>query len=114
MLRLRTFSGLSIENASSVGVATANRRPLALLALLAVNGGRGLSRETIVALLWPESEPERGRNSLSQVISLLRRELGAEDLVLGTAELRLNSDVLACDVMEFEQRIAEDDLESAT
>jgi DNA-binding SARP family transcriptional activator/TolB-like protein/Tfp pilus assembly protein PilF len=114
MLRLRTLGGLSIENSASIGGAAANRRPLALLALLAVNGGRGLSRDTIVALLWPESEPERGRNSLSQVISGLRRELGADDLLLGTAELRVNTDVLACDVIEFEQRVAADDLEAAT
>lgn len=114
MLRLRTFGGLSIEDAGSIGGATPNRRPLALLALLAVNGSRGLSRDAIVALLWPESEPERARNSLSQVISLLRRELAADDLLLGTAELRVNRDVLACDVTEFEQHIAADDLESAT
>ena len=114
MLRLRTFGGLSIENAASVGGATPNRRPLALLALLAVNGGRGLSRDAIVALLWPESEPERARNSLSQAISLLRRELTADELLLGTTELRVNRDVLACDVIEFEQHIAADDLVSAT
>jgi len=113
MLRLRTFGGLSIENAVSGG-AMPNRRPLALLALLAVNGGRGLSRDTIVALLWPESEPEHARNSLSQVMSLLRRELAIDDLLLGTTELRVNRDVLACDVIEFEQLIAADDLESAT
>ena len=114
MLRLRTFGGLSIENAASVGAAMPNRRPLALLALLAVNGGRGVSRDAIVALLWPESEPERARNSLSQAISLLRRELAVDDLLLGTTELRVNRDVLACDVIEFEQHIAADDLESAT
>ena len=114
MLKLRTFGGLSIENAASMGGAMPNRRPLALLALLAVNGGRGLSRDTIVALLWPESEPERARNSLSQVMSLLRRELAIDDLLLGTTELRVNRDVLACDVTEFEQHIAADDLESAT
>jgi hypothetical protein len=38
MLKLRTFGGLSIESAASIGGATANRRPLALLALLAVSG----------------------------------------------------------------------------
>ncbi len=92
----------------------AQRRPLALLALLAVSGRRGFSRDKIVALLWPESDAEHGRNSLSQVISLLRRELATDDIVLGTAELRVNSDVLACDVTEFEQRIAADDLEAAT
>jgi DNA-binding SARP family transcriptional activator/tetratricopeptide (TPR) repeat protein len=114
MLRLRTFGGLSIENGASIGGATPNRRPLALLALLAVNGSRGLSRDTIAALLWPESEPERARNSLSQLISILRRELGAAHLLLGTAELRVNTEVLACDVIEFERCIAADDLDSAT
>jgi DNA-binding SARP family transcriptional activator/tetratricopeptide (TPR) repeat protein len=114
MLRLRTLGGLSIEAAGAIGGVTANRRPLALLALLAVNGSRGLSRDTIVALLWPESETDRARNSLSQVISVLRRELGAADLLLGTAELRVNTNVLACDVIEYEQAIAADDLESAT
>jgi DNA-binding SARP family transcriptional activator len=114
MLRLRTLGGLSIESTASIGGLTANRRPLALLALLAVNGRRGLSRDTIIALLWPESDAERGRNSLSQVVSLLRRELSADDVLLGTGELRLNPDVLACDVIEFEDRIAADDLEAAT
>jgi DNA-binding SARP family transcriptional activator len=73
-----------------------------------------LSRDTIVALLWPESEPERARNSLSQSISILRRELAAADLLLGTAELRVNTEVFACDVIDFERCIAADDLESAT
>ena len=41
MLRLRTLGGLSIENGAAIGGAAANRRPLALLALLAVNGSRG-------------------------------------------------------------------------
>lgn len=113
MLRLRTLGGLSIENAVSAGGLTAHRRPLAVLALLAVEGRRGLSRDKIVALLWPESDSERGRNSLSQVISLLRRELAADDVVLGTVELRLNTAVIACDVIEFEQRIAADDLDAA-
>jgi DNA-binding SARP family transcriptional activator/TolB-like protein/Tfp pilus assembly protein PilF len=113
MLRLRTLGGLSIESPGPVGLGAANRRPLALLALLAVNGHRGLGRDKIVALLWPESDAERGRNSLNQAVSLLRRELAADDILLGSVELRLNTDVLACDVMEFEQRIAADDLEAA-
>ena len=113
MLRLRTLGGLSIENAASAGGLTAHRRPLAVLALLAAAGRQGLSRDKIVALLWPESDSERGRNSLSQVISLLRRELATDDVVLGTAELRLNTAVIACDVIEFEQRIAANDLEAA-
>jgi len=114
VLRLRTLGGLSIESGTSMGNATVNRRPLALLALLAVKGRRGLSRDSIVALFWPESDAEHGRNSLSQMLSMVRRELGTDDVVLGTTELRLNSAVLACDVTELEERIAADDLEAAT
>ena len=114
MLRLRTFGGLSIENGAAIGGKAANRRPLALLALLAASGSRGLSRDKILALLWPESDAERGRNSLSQLIAVLRRELAVDDLLLGTSELRVNSGVLSCDVIDFEQRIAAHDLESAT
>ena len=84
------------------------------LALLAVKGRQGLSRDTFIGLFWPESDSEHGRNSLSQVISVLRRELTADDVLLGTTELRVNPDVLACDVVEFENRIAADDLEAAT
>lgn len=113
MLKLRTFGGLSIENDAAIGNETPNRRPLALLALLAVGGRQGLGRDKIVGLLWPESDAEHGRNSLSQVLSSLRRELAVDDIVVGTTELRLNSDVLVCDVMEFEHRIAADDLEAA-
>ena len=113
MFRLRTLGGLSIENAPSTGGLTEHRRPLAVLALLATVGRQGLGRDKIVALLWPESDSERARNSLSQVISLLRREL-ADDVVLGTAELRLNVEMLACDVIDFEECIAAGDLEKAT
>ena len=114
MLRLRTLGGLSIESSTSMGNATVSRRPLALLALLAVKGRRGLSRDSIVALFWPESDAEHGRNSLSQMLSMVRRELDTDDVVLGPTELRVNSDVLACDVTELEERIAADELEAAT
>src|SRR5688572_8140917 len=113
MLRLRTLGGLSIENAVSTQGAAAHRRPLALLALLAVAGRKGLSRDKIIALLWPESDADHGRNSLSQLISFLRRELSADDVVLGSTELRVNTSVLGCDVTDFEERIAADDLEGA-
>ena len=113
MLKLRTLGGLSIENSGSKS-AVANRRPLALLALLAATGPRGLSRDKVVALLWPESDSEHGRNSLSQILSALRRELAGADPVLGTLELRVNTDVLTCDVMEFEERIAANDFDAAT
>jgi DNA-binding SARP family transcriptional activator/TolB-like protein len=114
MLRLRTFGGLSLEGARSGGATAMGRRPLALLALLAVAGERGLSRDKVIALLWPERDEERGRNSLSQALSSLRREIANGEPVSGLAEVRLNPDVISSDVEEFERYIAGGDLEPAT
>lgn len=86
---------------------------MALLAVLATSGSRGLSRDKVTALLWPESDADRGRNSLSQVLSSLRRDLGPDDLVLGTAEIRLNADAITSDVEDFEAAVAHRDLERA-
>jgi hypothetical protein len=81
-LRLRTFGGLSLEGMDAAnGAMPKGRRTLALLALLAKSGSRGLSRDKVTALLWPDSDAERGRNSLSQVLSSLRRDVGPGDLV---------------------------------
>jgi len=60
-----------------------------------------MTRDKLVAFLWPESDDERARNSLSRALSSLRRELAAEQLVLGSAELRLNAACITSDVQEF-------------
>ena len=101
MLRLRTLGGLSVDQVSADDGAAARRRPLALLALLAVAGPRGLSRDKIVGYLWPESGDERARNSLSQVLTTLKREFGVDQLVQGSSELRLNAELISSDIQEF-------------
>lgn len=113
MWRLRTFGGLAIEDGDDRPRAAARRRPLALLVLLAVAGQRGMRREKVVSLLWPESDEERARNSLSQVLATLRRDLSSDDVLLGSGELRLNPALLSSDVADFEAAVAADDAERA-
>ena len=112
MVRLRTFGGLAVDQAV-LDDGAARRRPLALLALLAVAGERGMTRDKLIAFLWPESDDERARNSLSQALSSLRRELATEQLVLGSAELRLNPDCITSDVQDFVRLLADGDAERA-
>lgn len=109
MIRLRTLGGLSVEDASFQGGAATRRRPLAILAILATAGSKGMSRDRLIALLWPESDEQHARNSLNQALSSLRRDLGADDVVRGTAELRLNEAVITSDVQEFSARLDEGD-----
>ena len=113
MWHLRTFGGLSVEADRPAVAVAGRRRPLALLALLAIAGERGMSREKVVAFLWPESDEEHGRNSLSQALATLRRDMAANDLFVGAAEIRLNRSLIITDVDEFERGIASGSLEHA-
>ncbi len=72
-----------------------------------------MTRDKLVAFLWPESDDERARNSLSRALSSLRHELGAEQLVLGSAELRFNSACITSDVQEFVRLLDAGDAERA-
>src|SRR3954467_9679257 len=102
MLHLRTFGGLSVEIDGIPGTGAAQqRKTLALLALLAVAGQRGLSRDKLIACLWPETDAERGRGLLNQACYALRRDLQARDLFLGSIQMRLNPAVISSDVESF-------------
>jgi len=76
VLQLKTFGGLSMqESATPSHGAAARRKTLALLALLAAADKNGLSRDKLVAYLWPESDAAHGRNLLKQACFALRRDL---------------------------------------
>ena len=51
------------------------RKAVALLAYLAVTGGPQ-ARELLVDLLWPDTDPDRGRAALRRTLSALRSALG--------------------------------------
>ena len=112
MLRLRTFGGLSLESDGGPlrGAALQPRR-LAVLAALAVAGSRGLTRDKLLALLWPEADAAGGRQALSQALYALRRDTGVDALALGAGseELRLNPEAVTSDVGEFEAALARGD-----
>src|SRR5712691_4937444 len=106
MLQLKTFGGLSVEqDGTPCGGAASRRKTLALLALLAAAGRKGISRDKLVAHLWPESDAAHGRDLLKQACYALRRDLHQTELFLGTTELRLNSAVLSSDVDAFEDAL---------
>ena len=120
MLRLRTFGGLSIERSSPESggeapssSATAARRRLALLAVLAANSPRGVPRDKLLAFFWPESDSERARHALDQALYALKRDLGAESLVLGREEPALNPAAITSDIGEFKAALARGDRAAA-
>ncbi|HEU5050934.1 MAG TPA: BTAD domain-containing putative transcriptional regulator [Gemmatimonadales bacterium] len=107
MIRIRALGGLSVtrDGTALTGAATQPRR-LAVLALIARSGERGVTRERLLAMLWPDTPEEGARRALSQALHALRTDLGAEDLFLGVQELRLNLAAASCDVLEFDAALA--------
>ena len=110
MLRLLTLGGLSlVDGGVPVTGAASQRSRLALLAALAAAGPAGVSRDKLLALLWPESDNERARHALKQGVYALRRDLGNENAIAGTATLSLDSTVVSSDIREFDDAIARGD-----
>src|SRR5262245_1564571 len=102
MLSLRTLGGISLEDSTGAAVGFPRRKhSVALLALLAGATRDGMSRDRLIALLWPETDEARGRNNLKQIIFALRRALGQDVLLNGTASLQLNPEVITADIWTF-------------
>ena len=104
-MRLRTFGGVSIEIPGAHPQAGPRPRSLALLAILAGAGAKGVTRERVMAVLWPDADPERARHALSQTLYNLRRDLGA-DVVQTAPVLRLDPAGISTDVAEFRAAVA--------
>jgi DNA-binding SARP family transcriptional activator/tetratricopeptide (TPR) repeat protein len=104
VLRLRSFGGVSItdQNGNAVPNATDQRRPLAVAIVVAVAGQRGISRDKLVGLLWPDVDPDRARHSLTQALYAARRAFRADDLFVTGNSIRLNTERVSSDVADFE------------
>ncbi|HEX6106583.1 MAG TPA: protein kinase [Gemmatimonadales bacterium] len=114
MLRLTTFGGLVLHQDGQLHTGPAGqRRRLALLAIIAAAGRRGVGRDKILSLLWPDSDPEAARHSLYQALHAIRRSLGSDEVFLGSGTLQLNDAVVGSDVVEFEDAVEQGGHEAA-
>ena len=103
MIRLRTLGQLAVERTGGpLTRAAARPRPLALLAVIALAGERGIHRDRLLAYFWPESDAEHARNCLKQTLFAVRRDLHADLFVARMGALRLNPAAITTDVLEFE------------
>src|SRR5262245_8555091 len=115
VIRVHSLGGLSVrgENGEPLAGAAAQPRRMAVLAILARTGERGTTREKLLAILWPDADADRGSRALTHALYALRRDLGSDDAVVGTRELRLNPAIVSSDVAEFAAAVARGDDEHA-
>lgn len=122
LLNLSLLGDYQMHDASGTLVTLSAKKSQALLAYLGVRPTQLVSRDKIANLLWSSTGPEQARQSLRQLLSSLRKELGnvssKEKILVEEADfLGVDAALVQTDVAEFEALIAsgtEDALTRAT
>src|SRR5207247_423066 len=108
---IQLFGGLRASQSGRTIARFRTQKTGGLLAYLAYHLGHSHSRETLIELFWPDSEPESGRHSLSLALSSLRHQLeppgspSGSVIVADRYSVELNPDAVRTDVQEFEQAL---------
>ena len=114
MWQIQLLGGFQVRHGDRVVSRFKTYKTAALLARLALYAEREHSREEMIGLLWPDSEPEDGRGSLRTALAALRRVLadpGAEDagaanlLLADRLQIRLRPGSVRVDTAEFEAAV---------
>ena len=103
MVHLRTLGELRLEEAEAPGLSS-RRKELVLLAYLARRGPRPLPRAEAAALLWPDRDERRARQSLRQALLELRQLVG-DGLAAETDFIQLTPGSVELDAAVFEREL---------
>jgi TolB-like protein len=109
-LRIALLGGLGITGGEATARASLTRKAKALVAYLALQGGRPQSREKLAELLWGNSAEEQARANLRQTLSLVRKSLNGDGpafLVTDGDQISLAGQDIDLDVAKFEHLVAE-------
>jgi DNA-binding SARP family transcriptional activator len=110
-IQLITFGGLHVvSDSGELDWLLAQHTRAALLVYLAVE--RRVSRESLTAFFWPESDAENARHALRQSLYHLRKAVGAEWIESRAHELVVTGDVRT-DANAFTEALERGDLASA-
>jgi serine/threonine-protein kinase len=117
MIALRLLGPVDLRGHDGrvLGAVLAQPKRLALLAYLTAATPNGFhSRDTLLAVLWPESDQEHARAALRQAVYVLRRALGDDAVIAcGDAVLGVDLEKVWCDVVAFDEAADAGDAEKA-
>lgn len=106
--RVRTFGGFSVERNGVRHDRFRTQHAAALLAFLALRPDVRHSREVLAEYLWPDADPQMGRQRLSTALANLRRELESDGRPLfigGRDSVGVHPEMLTSDAAEFNRLI---------
>ncbi len=112
---LRLLGVPDLRDADGVPVEPIAAQPkrMALLVRLALAGDDGISRQSLITLLWPELDDTHARNALRQSLHFLRRHLGAPAVRTTDERVALDAAHVACDTRQVEELLERGDNEAA-
>src|SRR5213083_717076 len=105
--RIELLGGLRATRDDRVVTRFQTHKTGALLAYLAYYCQRPHPREVLIELLWPEGDPQAGRNKLSLALSSLRHQfeppgISAGEVILANrSTVQLNPAAVTTDVGQF-------------
>ncbi len=109
-VRLRLFGEFCLEDPSGDLITINLRKAEAVLVYVALAPNQVTSRERLASLLWGDSDQQRARQSLRQVLFALSKTFAQRDLSplrLENQSVRLIDGALAVDAIEFEELLAD-------
>ena len=113
-LEIALLGGLRLRHPDRGPIELAGEKGPQLLARLACPPGTKHRRDTLQALLWPDSDPPHAQGNLRFVLHQLRKLLGGSEgpLRSDSRSVWLDPDRVAVDVVRFEALAAEGTLEA--
>ena len=117
-MKLSLFGGLAVAGHDGADIKFAARKSALVLAILALAGTKGASRERLCSLLWEDREEPQARASLRQALVELRKHIAAhggnEVEIAGDADvIALSMPTIAIDVQHFDGALQAGNLEDA-
>jgi Tol biopolymer transport system component/DNA-binding SARP family transcriptional activator len=111
---LRVLGGLQLRGPCGPVVGrVAQRRPLALLAVLAMADDRGCTRDQLAGLLWGDTDDSHALHEVSNTLYVIHRDLGADAVISEATQLRLNAAVVDSDIHAFDTALERQDRAAA-
>ncbi len=87
-------------------------KPFAALCLVALEPN-GVTRDDLIAYLWPGAQPDKARASVRQALHVVRKATGTEAVVESDGHLRLAPGTVGSDLEALQAALAAGDLERA-
>ena len=107
-IQIKVLGPFEVRWSDGEAIDLTSRKPLALLAYLAVESGRTHSREMLATLLWGDTGEERARHNLRQALSRIRQCCDGAVVSRGDS-MQIDLGACSVDVAEFERLAKSDD-----